>query len=122
MHEGSLVSALLRQVQELAAAEGGGNVAEIRIEVGPLAGVEPLLLHESFRRLRAGTVAASAALIIDTVSLTCRCRDCQLTYRTEVLRFDCPTCGERHVDILAGDAVALHSFTLTQSIEVPTSP
>jgi hydrogenase nickel incorporation protein HypA/HybF len=114
MHEGSLVKSLLRQVQDLAAAQGGGAVGEIRIEVGLLAGVEPLLLQEAFRRERAGTVAGDAALFIDAVGLTCHCRGCQLNYTTDVLQFVCPACGARHVDVVAGDCVVLHSFTLKQ--------
>ena len=60
MHEASLVASLLRQVDELAAQNGGGRVDQVRIEVGPLAGVEPLLMREAFERLRVGTSATEA--------------------------------------------------------------
>lgn len=112
MHEASLVGSLLRQVADLAAIQGSGRVSEVRLEVGLLAGVEPRLLVEAFGRLRVGTIAESAELIVDPVGLTCRCRDCQLEYTAEELQFVCPRCQRRDVDVVGGDAVTLVSFTL----------
>jgi len=121
MHEASLIASLLRQVDELAAQNGGGRIDQIRVEVGPLAGVEPLLLREAFCRLRVGTSARDAELVIDVVGLTCRCRECRTEYVTEILRFDCPTCGCVDVDVTAGDCVVLHSLTLTPPAEASVS-
>ena len=121
MHEASLIASLLRQVDELAAQNGGGRVDQVRIEVGPLAGVEPLLMREAFERLRVGTTSAEAELMIDAVGLTCRCRRCRRDYVTDTLRFDCPLCGG-DVDVLSGDRVVLLSLTLAQSVEASTSP
>ena len=122
MHEGSLIASLLRQVADLATLQGASAVTEIRIEVGPLAAVEPSLLQTACERLRAGTIADHAALMIDTIDLTCRCRSCQLRYTTEVVSFVCPACGDRHVDVVAGDSVVLHSCTLQQSAETTAAP
>jgi len=121
MHEASLIASLLRQVDELAAQNGGGRVDQVRIEVGPLAGVEPLLMREAFERLRVGTSSAEAELVIDAVGLTCRCRRCRRDYVTDALRFDCPLCGCGDVDVLSGDRVVLLSSTLAQSVEASTS-
>lgn len=122
MHEASLVAALLRQVDELASQHGGDRVTAVRVEIGPLAGVEPLLFDEAFRRLRIGTVAADAELIVDAVGLSCRCRDCSAEYATDELSFTCPSCGGRRVDVTSGDAVVLHSVSLTQPAEPVVAP
>jgi hydrogenase nickel incorporation protein HypA/HybF len=122
MHEGSLVGSLLRQVAQLAAEHRAQAVREIRIEVGPLSGVEPVLLREAFDRLRVGTVAAGAALVIDAVGLTCHCRNCQLNFTAEEVRFVCPVCGDRRVDVVAGDRVLLVSCTLEQPEEATIPP
>jgi hydrogenase nickel incorporation protein HypA/HybF len=114
MHEASLINNLLNQLDELASAHGDGCITEIRIEAGPLAGVEPMLLAEAFRRLRGGTVAADAELIVDTVGLTCRCRRCGSDYVTDKLEFFCPSCDSGDVLVIAGDTVVLHSFTLAE--------
>lgn len=122
MHEASLVASLLRQVDELALQNGGGLTAQVRVEIGLLAGVEPILFQEAFERLRAGTSAAEAELVLNTVGLTCRCRDCQLEYVTDELVFACPTCDEKNVDVTAGDAVVLHSITISQPDEATPCP
>lgn len=122
MHEGSLITSLLRQVAELAAEHRAQSVNEIRIEVGLLSGVEPVLLREAFDRLKTGTVAAGATLAIDAAGLTCRCRGCQLSFTTSEMCFVCPACGVRQVDVTAGDAVLLLSCTLDQPEEATSAP
>ena len=48
MHEMSLARCLLAQVGHLVEAHGGGTVRSIRVQLGPLSGVEPLLLASAF--------------------------------------------------------------------------
>jgi len=122
MHEASLVASLLRQVEDLAAQNGGGFVGEIRVAVGPLAGVEPLLFQEAFQRLRAGSAACSATLAVDLIPLSARCRDCSAEYQSHELTFVCPECDGHNVDVTSGDAVILESFTILTSTEAEVSP
>jgi hydrogenase nickel incorporation protein HypA/HybF len=122
MHEASLVSALLNQVNELAAQYQGSSVTEIRVEVGLLAGVEPILFSEAFQRLRTDAQLGQAELILDAVGLTCRCTTCQLEYVSAVLIFVCPDCGSVQIDVTSGDSIVLHSITLAHSTEATTTP
>jgi hydrogenase nickel incorporation protein HypA/HybF len=122
MHEGSLIVSLLRQVEDLARLHGAPSVSEVCLEIGPLAGVEPLLMRAAFDRLRVGTLAESAELAIDLVGLTCRCRSCQLTYASDQLRFVCPACGDQRIDVVAGDSVTLHSCTFLLPAEATAPP
>jgi hydrogenase nickel incorporation protein HypA/HybF len=122
MHEASLVTSLLRQVEQLAARNGGGRIGEIRVSVGPLAGVEPLLFDEAFQRLRLGSTAKTARLVLDAVPLTARCRDCGGEYRSQELEFACPACNGRNVDVIGGDAVILESFTIEEVSEASVAP
>lgn len=122
MHEASLVKSLLKQLSELVAQHGGGCIREIRVEVGLLAGIEPLLFHEAFQRERSGTLAADAELVIAPVGLTCHCQSCQLDFVTNTLEFSCPKCGAKQIKILGGDTVILQSFTLAPAIEAELTP
>lgn len=122
MHESSLMSSLLRQVDDLVVGNGGGRVVQIRIEVGPLSGVEPLLLTEAFQRLRPNTGSADAELIVEFVELTYRCRSCGREQAAAELRFICACCGSDDVDVVAGDGVVLQSIALEQTPEESTSP
>lgn len=117
MHEASLVASVLRQVDDLVIRSGGGRIEQIRVEVGPLAGVETILLKEAFLRLRNGTSGEDAELVIDSVDLGCRCRHCRHEYRSHALLFACPACGG-DVDVTSGDSVILHSITLAQPAEL----
>jgi hydrogenase nickel incorporation protein HypA/HybF len=112
MHEVSLVRSLLEQVARLAAEHGGGAVEEIRVEVGPLSGVEPLLLRSAFDRLAPASAAPAARLRIDEVELTCRCRECSRSTVLEDFRFRCVECGSGSVEVTGGDAFRLLDFTL----------
>ena len=122
MHEASLVASLLSQVNQLAAQRPGSYVAEVRVQVGLLAGVETALFHEAFQRLRLDAQLGRAELIVDAVGLTCRCAACQLEFATERLNFHCPTCGSAEVDVTSGDAVILHSIKLAHPAEAVAPP
>lgn len=122
MHESSLVTSLLQQVDDLVVANGGGRVVELRIEVGPLSGIEPSLLTEAFHRLRPRTSSADASLIVEFVKLTYRCRSCGREQATAELRFICDCCDGDDVDVVAGDGVVLQSISLEQTPEEATSP
>ena len=121
MHEASLVSSLLRQVHDIAFQNNATSIIEIRVEIGPLAGVESLLFSEAYDRLKADTLAADAVLRIDFVSLTCCCRTCQLKHETDELQFKCPACSSRDIDVTGGDSVVLHSVALNCKEEAETS-
>ncbi len=112
MHEMSLARALLGQVAELAAVHGGGAVREVRVQLGPISGVEPVLLAAAFDRLRSGAAVGSAALSIEEVSLAARCGACGAEFEPLKFRFHCPTCGSGETDVVRGDGVILHSIVM----------
>lgn len=113
MHEMSLVRALLVQVDELCTSHGGEAVREVRLEVGPLSGVEPELLSIAFDRLRGDTAStATAQLFLDEVPLEARCVTCSQVFQPQAFRFHCPTCGGFETEITRGDGVLLESVLL----------
>ena len=71
MHEQSLIKSLLTQVEQICRQHDSERVTEVRIEVGPLTGVEPLLLLSAFDLLTPQSVAAGARLVIDKVPFAC---------------------------------------------------
>lgn len=118
MHEYSLVSSLLEQVAQLVAqsavtnGESTSRVTEICLQIGPLSGVEPLLLQSAFARLSPGTVAADARLQVDEVPLLVRCETCGQQSKLAELRFVCPACMATNLTVLNGDGVVLKSIAL----------
>jgi hydrogenase nickel insertion protein HypA len=118
MHEYSLVSRLLEQVTQLAAqnavtnGEATARVTEVCLQIGPLSGVESLLLQSAFARLSPGTVAADARLQVDKVPLLVRCDACGQQSELPELRFVCPTCMATNLKVLNGEGVVLKSIAL----------
>ena len=107
MHEQSLVRALLEQASDVCRQHGATAVTEIRVEVGPLSGVEPLLLTSAFEQL----APVSAALVIDQVALSARCLVCHHEFEISDFVFRCPTC-DGNVKIIRGDNIQLVSVSL----------
>ncbi|MBC7966678.1 MAG: hydrogenase maturation nickel metallochaperone HypA [Fuerstia sp.] len=107
MHEESLIRSLLRQVEELAQQHHAIAVEDIEVEVGPLSGVEPLLLQDAFERLRAQFLWPQADLSVLQVGLDVRCRNCGTESQLQDFRFMCHECGSTSLQIVRGDACRL---------------
>ena len=76
MHEFSLCMDLIGQVTALARQHRARSVACVRVQIGMLAGVEPMLLENAFSIARAGTVAEHAEMFTDIVPPAVRCGAC----------------------------------------------
>lgn len=111
MHEQSLVRALLRQVDAICHEQNAQRVTEVRVEVGPLSGVEPMLLVSAFDHLKKLTTSAEARLVMDEVSLLAECRQCDLVFDMNDFVFRCPECGG-NIILARGDTVQLVSVSV----------
>lgn len=112
MHELSVCQALLIQVANLAREQRASAVHKIVIRVGPLAGVEPGLLAQAFPLASAGTLAASAELVIEELPLRMRCETCGAESAALPNRLVCGVCGDWHTRLLSGDEMVLASVEL----------
>lgn len=111
MHEQSLIRSLLKQVDELRQQHGGGLVAEVRVQLGPLSGVEPLLLASAFDQLSSETSAGGAKLAVEEVTLLAKCDSCDREFEIHDFVFRCPTC-QGNVRVTQGDEFQLVSVSL----------
>ena len=117
MHEVSLVRSLIRQVETLLADEGGGAVTEIHVSIGPLSGVEPLLVRSAFDQLAATSQVAGAKLTIDCKQLEAICRACGTSFVVESFRFRCTACQSSSVRVTGGDEFRLLSVSIENEHE-----
>ena len=92
------------------------RVTEVHIEVGPLSGVEPLLLHSAFDLLVLDSAMQDAQLVIDEVPLRARCEACDFEFEIVDFDFRCPTC-RGNVKTISGDEFQLVSVSLSESCE-----
>jgi hydrogenase nickel incorporation protein HypA/HybF len=115
MHEQSLVRSLLRQAESIRRQHDAEYITEVRVAVGPMSGVEPLLLASAFELLTAETNLAGARLVIDEVALLARCESCRCEFEVNDFVFRCRQCGG-NVTVIRGDELQLVSVSL-QSCE-----
>ncbi len=121
MHEESLMRSLLRQVEELAQQHHARAVEEIEVEVGPLSGVEPLLLQDAFERLKDEFFWPRAELSVLQVGLDVLCQSCQSESQLQDFRFVCHQCGSTSLKILRGDAFRLLNVRMQIDDSVTTN-
>ncbi len=107
MHEFSLVRSLLRQVGDLLVEHGGVGVKAIRVEMGPLSGVERQLVELAFDQEVVMTPCRGARLVIEEVSLTAICQDCRAEFQMQGFDFVCHSCESRQIQITGGDEFRL---------------
>jgi hydrogenase nickel incorporation protein HypA/HybF len=118
VHELSVCQALIGQVEDIAREHNATGVVLIRLQVGPLSGVEPQLLEQAYTLARAGTVAAYAELVIDRLPIKVRCQQCGAETAATANRLLCGACGDWRTTVISGDELILASVELTSEDEL----
>ena len=113
MHELSLCQALIEQVEGIAREHGASRVERIRLRVGPLAGVEPLLLQQAYPLVAVGTLAEAAELIIEPAEIRVHCTLCGAETVARANRLLCGVCGAFQTRLVSGDELVLAHLELT---------
>lgn len=112
MHEASLVSALLRQVEGLVREHAAAGATRVNVVVGEFSGVEPDLLLFAFERQAPGTLAAGARLCIQRARLVGVCEHCSYEFPIERFHFQCHRCGGRNIQVTGGEELMLESVIM----------
>jgi hydrogenase nickel incorporation protein HypA/HybF len=112
VHELAICQGLIEQVQTLARAHGARTVSCIRLQLGPLCGVEAALLESAFTFARLGTLASDAILKITRLPVRVRCQTCNAETEALPNRLTCCQCGDWHTELLQGDEIVLTSLEL----------
>ena len=112
MHELAICQALIEQVESIARDHQAGQVTTILLNIGPLSGVEPRLVEQAFLIASAGTVAADAELVIDSLPVTVSCAHCGSVTSVLPNRLVCANCGDWHTTLVSGDELQLFRVEL----------
>ncbi len=116
MHELSLVKALCAQALVAAAPVAAEQIRQIRVAIGPLSGVDPMLVQSAVEQVRIDYGLAQCELQIEQVGLHALCRDCQVSFTIENFVFRCAACGSSKVQVTQGDEFQLLSVTVEETI------
>jgi len=115
MHERSLVRALLRQVDYLAASHRESRVVSIRVRIGEFSGVDPELLACAYDELKTNTSSCEAELNLQKTPLEASCNQCGSQFRIERFKFECDKCGSTELAIGGGEEMMLDSVTMEET-------
>ncbi len=110
MHEMSLCASMVELIEEQARAQGFERVLCVRLEVGPLAGVELEAMRFGFDVATRGSVADGARLEILQPKAEAWCMACAGTVPVSS-RFDaCPVCGGYQLQVTRGDELRIREL------------
>lgn len=107
MHEMAISESILGILEDEARRQNFARVKRVRLEIGPLAGVEAEALRFSFDVVTKGTLAEDAVLEIIATQAQAWCVWCErlVTVRQ---RYDaCPSCGGQQVQLTAGEEMRI---------------
>jgi len=107
VHEAAIVEELLQIIEAQAREHGLTRVERVELRVGALRMIVPELLRAAFEVMAVDTVAAGAALEIESVPLIARCAPCAREVAVEDHVFLCPTCGAALREIVSGKELDL---------------
>lgn len=103
MHEMSIATAVVEQVDAVAREHGMDAVTRVRLQVGELAGVVPAALDFCFELACAGTLVAGAVLETEAVPARARCAPCDVEWAVGMPPdLGCPHCDGSRVELLTG--------------------
>lgn len=112
MHEQSIVAALLSMALEMAEKDGARRIISIKLVVGELTGVEKDAVNFYFGFMAKDTIAAGASLEFKYTKAQLRCRDCDIIFPRDRLKFNCPECNKKAVEIVGGRELYIESMEI----------
>jgi hydrogenase nickel incorporation protein HypA/HybF len=107
MHEMALCQGVVRILEEQAEAHAYSRVRMVRLEIGPLATVEPEALRFCFDAATRGTLAENATLDIVTTPATAWCFSCGDNVTISERNGVCPNCGSYQLQVTGGDELRI---------------
>ncbi|NLV30251.1 MAG: hydrogenase maturation nickel metallochaperone HypA [Acidobacteria bacterium] len=102
MHELGIAENILEIVRQSIPEGLARDIRKIRVRVGRFAGVVPDSLDFCFGVMAGESEMPGAALLIEEVPTSCRCRGCGREFELEELVFLCPHCGGSDLEVISG--------------------
>ena len=110
MHETSLMEQIIIIAEDQLKDYKVKKVNEVVVAVGKLANLIPGALEFAYESLSKKTILNGAKLVMESVPIEARCRDCGGIYNAESVPLTCPVCTSHDADIIAGTDVYLMSI------------
>ena len=106
MHELSIVSYVVRQVEGIARENGASQVSSVTLEFGEVSGIVPQFIEDCWKWYMPKTeLMRSARLVSETIPAVTWCDDCKTTYPTVQYGKTCPHCGSGNTWLQQGNEI-----------------
>ena len=123
MHELGIVFHVIREIEEVATANGIGHVNGVTVALGEVSGVVPELLADAWGWSRAKhAVVADAELTLETVPAVSFCEDCQQEFGTVENGKTCPVCGGGNTYLVQGQEVTIKEIEVSEDDAATPAP
>jgi len=108
LHELGIVYHIIRDVENVARANGVSRVSSVTLLLGEVSGVVPDLLLDAWRwAADKKPIAQGAELIVEPVEAVTHCEACGRNYATVEHGKTCPHCGSGETYLLKGREVMI---------------
>ncbi|MDZ7804254.1 hydrogenase maturation nickel metallochaperone HypA [Thiohalophilus sp.] len=121
MHELSICQSMLSQIEAVARDNRASAVHRVKVQIGPLSGVEPQLLQQAFPIAVAGSIARDAILDIELLPIRIECQQCGGESEATANKLICGHCGHWQTRLLSGDEMLLASLELDRATNKKTA-
>jgi len=109
MHEVSLVRNVFKTLEEEFEKEEIGRLETVRMKIGELSNVEPILMQNAFEAVKADQPEYKhIKLDIDLIPITVKCPICTATSKVYAYRFICDNCGAPTNDVITGNELLIN--------------
>lgn len=107
MHEMSICESIRTTLEEQARLQDFSSVDVVRLEIGPLSGVEIEALKFGFDVVMRGSLAEAAKLEIIETQAVAWCMQCGKNVTIEARYDACPDCGSFQLQVTAGEEMRI---------------
>ncbi len=107
MHELAICEGIMQVIEDQAIAQNFKEVKTVRLELGPMAGVELDALRFSYEVVTRGTIADSSKLEVIQLPVKAWCMPCAKPVEVKQRFEACPLCGSYQVQITGGDEMRI---------------
>lgn len=123
LHELGIVYHIIRDVENVARANGVRRVSSVTLLLGEVSGVVPDLLLDAWRwAADKKSITEGAELIVEPVEAVTHCEACGRDYATVEHGKTCPQCGSGETYLLQGQEVMIKQIETPDEVPADTVP
>ena len=113
MHEMGIALEIIEIVKSSIPADlVDAKVRTVQLKIGKLSAVMPDSLRFCFDVAVKDTPLEGAALAIEEIPVTARCKECSHPWTVDGPAFTCPRCNSGSIDLLSGRELDIHSIEI----------